>query len=106
MLTTACGGSGSDERRRLALPRVVRTSRLYKATAKNLLRVTIELVGGVPAQAPIADEHEPVAKEGFGAYARRVSRPYADAVARHFSAGEPTLTERGLGRLRPPDCNR
>jgi|RhiMethySRZTD1v2_1073278.scaffolds.fasta_scaffold104759_4 hypothetical protein len=106
MLTTACGGSGSDERRRLALPRVVRTSRLYEATAKNLLRVTIELVGGVPAQAPTADEHEPVAKEGFGAYARRVSRPYADAVARHFSAGEPTLTERGLGRLRPPGRNR
>jgi hypothetical protein len=250
----------------LALPRVVRTSRLYEATAKNLLRVTIELVGGVPARAPVEDEHEPdarrlavrkgagnvvelgsiaafgfsplwilaaaadvthgsrvyletfvaeliragalpagsrpgtvdellralegvsgtsarlidipplevealrrslgeirrdagalpspeelkrvldglrevarrertsilevsvgiglaffnsarhvgrqhlldpyredlrpVAAEGFGTYARRVSRPYADAVARHFSADEPTLTERGLGRLR------
>jgi hypothetical protein len=265
-------GGTVHETFQLALPRVVRTSRLYEATAKNLLRVTIDLVGGVPAQAPTADEHEPdarrlavrkgagnvvelgsiaafgfsplwilaaaadvthgsrvyldtfvaeltragalpqgsrpgsvvellgalegvsgtgarlidipplevealkrsladirrdaatlpsaeqlshvldglreaarrertsmlevsvgiglaffnsarhvgrqhlldpyrddlgpVAKEGFGAYARRVSRPYADAVARHFSAGEPTLTERGLGRLRPPDCNR
>ena len=40
--------------------------------------------------------------EGFGAYARRVSRPYAEAVARHFSADAPTLTERGLDRLRLP----
>jgi hypothetical protein len=31
----------------LTLPRFVRRSRLYEATAKNLLRVTIELVGGV-----------------------------------------------------------
>jgi hypothetical protein len=31
----------------LVLPRVVRRSRLYEATAKNLLRLSIELVGGV-----------------------------------------------------------
>ena len=31
----------------IALPRLVRRSRLYEATAKNLLRVMIELVGGV-----------------------------------------------------------
>ena len=31
----------------LTLPRFVRRSRLYEATAKNLLRVVIELVGGV-----------------------------------------------------------
>jgi hypothetical protein len=261
-------GGTVHETFQLALPRVVRTSRLYEATAKNLLRVTIELVGGVPADAPVEDEHEPdarrlavrkgagnvvelgsiaafgfsplwvlaaaadvtrgsrvyldtfvgeltragalpegskpgsvdellgalegvsgtsarlidipplevaalrrslddirrdaaalpsadelarildglreaarrertsllevsvgiglaffnsarhvgrqhlldpyredlrpVAEEGFGAYARRVSRPYADAVSRHFSADEPTLTERGLGRVRLP----
>ena len=41
--------------------------------------------------------------EGFGAYARRVSRPYAEAVARHFDADRPTLTERGLDRLRRDD---
>jgi hypothetical protein len=45
----------------LALPRVVRTSRLYEATARNLLRVTIELVGGVPPSAPPELEHEPSA---------------------------------------------
>ena len=43
----------------LTLPRVVRRSRLYEATAKNLLRVTIELVGGVEARLPVEREHEP-----------------------------------------------
>ena len=52
-------GGTLHETFQLALPRVVRRSRLYEATAKNLLRVTIELVGGVPPQAPVEDEHEP-----------------------------------------------
>jgi hypothetical protein len=52
-------GGTLHESFQLALPRVVRASRLYEATAKNLLRVTIELVGGVDAPAPTADEHEP-----------------------------------------------
>ncbi|HET6684875.1 MAG TPA: hypothetical protein VFG75_14385 [Gaiella sp.] len=43
----------------LALPRIVRGSRLYEATAKNLLRVTIELVGGVDARVPTEVEFEP-----------------------------------------------
>jgi hypothetical protein len=43
----------------LTLPRLVRRSRLYEATAKNLLRVTIELVGGVEARQPVEHEHEP-----------------------------------------------
>ena len=52
-------GGALHETFQLALPRVVLRSRLYEATAKNLLRVTIELVGGVPPQAPVEDEHEP-----------------------------------------------
>jgi hypothetical protein len=43
----------------LALPRLVRRSRLYEATARNLLRVTIELVGGVEPTGPVEDEYEP-----------------------------------------------
>jgi hypothetical protein len=43
----------------LALPRVVRRSRLYEATARNLLRVTVELVGGVEARSPTEAEYEP-----------------------------------------------
>ena len=41
------------ETAQLVLPRLVRRSRLYEATAKNLLRVTIELVGGVEGAASV-----------------------------------------------------
>jgi hypothetical protein len=40
-------GGALHETFELILPRFVRRSRLYEATAKNLLRVAIELVGGV-----------------------------------------------------------
>lgn len=52
-------GGGVHESFELALPRVVRQSRFYEATARNLLRVTIELVGGVPPATPRHDEYEP-----------------------------------------------
>ena len=48
---------------------------------------------------PYREDLRPVRDEGFATYARRVSRPYAEAVARHFDAEQPSLTERGLGRL-------
>jgi hypothetical protein len=44
----------------------------------------------------------PVRGEGFAAYARRVSQPYADAVSGHFDPGRSTFTERLLARLRTP----
>ena len=50
-----------DETLALALPRFVRRSRFYEATAKNLLRVAIELVGGV--ERPPAAEPQPDARE-------------------------------------------
>ena len=55
----AAGGT-VQETAELVLPRLVRRSRLYEATAKNLLRITVELVGDVrrPA-AEVAAEHEP-----------------------------------------------
>jgi len=40
-------GGAVHETAQVVLPRLVRRSRLYEATAKNLLRITIELVGGV-----------------------------------------------------------
>jgi hypothetical protein len=40
-------GGAVHETAELVLPRVVRRSRLYEATAKNLLRITVELVGAV-----------------------------------------------------------
>jgi hypothetical protein len=48
---------------------------------------------------PYREDLGPVRHEGLGAYARRVSGPYAEAVARHFDAEQPSLTERGLERL-------
>ena len=54
-------GGALHETFELALPRVVRRSRFYEATAKNLLRVAIELVGDV--ERPPAAEAEPSARE-------------------------------------------
>jgi aconitate hydratase A / 2-methylisocitrate dehydratase len=48
---------------------------------------------------PYTEDLRPVHDEGFGTYARRVGKPYADAVVRHFSPGEKTLVERGVERL-------
>ena len=52
-------GGTVHETAELVLPRLIRRSRLYEATAKNLLRITVELVGGVerPEEA-IAGEFE------------------------------------------------
>lgn len=49
---------------------------------------------------PYGADLKPVRDEGFGAYAQRVSRPYAAAIARHFDAEAPSLTEQGLDRLK------
>ena len=59
----ALAGGGVHETAELVLPRLVRRSRLYEATAKNLLRVSIELVGGVEAPTTTADEYEPDARK-------------------------------------------
>jgi hypothetical protein len=40
-------GGAVHETATVSLPRFVRRSRLYEATAKNMLRITVELVGGV-----------------------------------------------------------
>jgi aconitate hydratase len=58
--TGAAAGGTVHETAELLLPRLVRRSRLYEATAKNLLRITVELVGGVerPTEA-VEGEHEP-----------------------------------------------
>jgi hypothetical protein len=49
---------------------------------------------------PYTEDLRPLHDEGFGAYARRVGRPYAEAVARHFDPSTETLGERGVGRIR------
>ncbi len=52
---------------------------------------------------PYTEDLRPVRDEGFAGYARRVGRPYAAAVGRHFDPQTRTLTERGLGRLARPE---
>ena len=49
------------ETAQLVLPRLVRRSRLYEVTAKNLLRNAIELVGRVEREAAPGTEAEPTA---------------------------------------------
>jgi hypothetical protein len=48
---------------------------------------------------PYREDWRPLRREGFAAYARRISSPYRDAVAGHFDPERPTWTERVLGRV-------
>ena len=50
-LAAAVGGA-VHETAEVVLPRFARRSRLYEATAKNMLRIAIELVGDVEREAP------------------------------------------------------
>jgi hypothetical protein len=49
--------------------------------------------------APYREDWRPVRDEGFGAYARRVGRPYGRAISRHFDARALSRTERLLERV-------
>jgi hypothetical protein len=57
-------------------------------------------VGREHVVTPYREDLAPLRREGFAAYARRVSGPYRDALAGHFDADRETWTERGLARLR------
>jgi hypothetical protein len=56
-------------------------------------------VGSEHVVAPYRDDWKPMRREGFGAYARRVSRPYARAAAGNFDRRRPSWTERLIGRV-------
>ena len=76
---------------------------------KSLLEVSVGMglaffnsarkVGRQHVLDPYTEDLRPVRDEGFGTYALRVGRPYAQAVARHFDPRQATLTERGIQRL-------
>jgi hypothetical protein len=55
----ALAGGAVHETASLVLPRFVRRSRLYEASAKNALRIAIELVGGVEGSPSAANELVP-----------------------------------------------
>jgi hypothetical protein len=68
-IAAATLGGTLHETFELTLPRVVRQSRLYEATAKNLLRVVIELLGGVegsPTKDPDVGAGEIAKRKGAG----------------------------------------
>ena len=105
----ALAGGRVHETAELLLPRLVRLSRLYEATAKNLLRVSIELVGGVRLRPGQCDEYEPNAKQPRGAR-RRPAMPSSSARSRR-SASHPSGCSRPAqtsptepGSISTPSC--
>ena len=57
----------------------------FLLSAKNVSRTHLV--------APYREDWEPLREEGFGAYARRVGRPYAEAVTGHFDSDRETYTQ-------------
>jgi hypothetical protein len=51
--------------------------------------------------APYREDWQPLREEGFAAYATRVGRPYAEAVAGHLHPNRASYTERYLTRNEP-----
>ena len=49
---------------------------------------------------PYVEDWEPLRREGFGDYARRIAAPYRDAVTGHLDRSRETHTERVLAKLR------
>ena len=65
--TAAAVGGLVHESAQVVLPRFVRGSRLYEATAKNALRIAIEAVGGVePAEPPEVSAGEITRRKAAG----------------------------------------
>ncbi len=62
--------------------------------------VSARSVGSRHVAVPYQEDWQPLRDEGFAAYARRVAGPYGRAIAAHFDPEQPSLTERGLTRLR------
>ncbi len=63
----------------------------FLLSAKSLTRTHLAI--------PYREDWAPLRREGFAAYARRVSAPYARAVGGHFDPKRPSWTERLLLKL-------
>jgi hypothetical protein len=62
----------------------------FLLSARNVARAHLAV--------PYREDWQPVRREGFAAYARRVSAPYARAVTGHFDPKRATWTDRLLAR--------
>jgi hypothetical protein len=62
--------------------------------------VSARKVGREHLVVPYAEDWQPLRREGFADYARRVAAPYRRAVTGHFDPARVTHTERLLARLR------
>jgi hypothetical protein len=62
--------------------------------------VSARKVGREHLVVPYAEDWQPLRREGFADYARRVAAPYRLAVTGHFDPARETHTERLLDRLR------
>ncbi len=62
--------------------------------------VSARSVGARHVAVPYQEDWQPLRNEGFAAYARRVAGPYGQAIGGHFDPERPSLTERGLTKLR------
>lgn len=77
--------------------------RTAKAERRSLLEVSSGIglafltsarnVGRTHLLTPYQEDWSPLAQEGFGAYASRISRPYRDALVGHFDPSRRTYTE-------------
>ena len=62
--------------------------------------VSARKVGREHLVVPYAEDWQPLRREGFADYARRIAAPYGAAVRGHFDGSRPTHTERLLDRLK------
>ena len=62
--------------------------------------VSARKVGREHLVVPYAEDWQPLRREGFADYARRVAAPYQRALTGHLDPARQTHTERLLGRLR------
>jgi hypothetical protein len=84
----------------VATARAERASLLEVSTGVGLaFLLSARSVAGSHLFVPYREDWRPVRDEGFGAYARRIARPYRDAVTGHFDADRATWTEKLVGRI-------
>src|SRR5687767_3589332 len=92
-------GGTVHETAHLVLPRLVRRSRFYEATAKNLLRITIELVGGVERAAGVEPEGPAAKPPGRGSGAGEGARGNREVPSTDHLGARQLAVRKGAGNI-------